>query len=135
MLIWCTNDSNVYIRIFLKRWSLVLGSFFPVNTLKVIFGRVCKSLYHSTLLYGISYQFSETLTEVAVRRKIYKWLYWNLRTKWWKVSVVATIFSNDECARLPTQLKTESTTDILIGQVDKFQNSCFQKHLWKVGAA
>ena len=32
-------------------------------------------------------------------------------------------------------LKTESTTDILVGQVDKFQNSCFEEHMWKVAAA
>ena len=33
-LIWCTNDSNVHIRIFPKRWSLILGCFFPVSILK-----------------------------------------------------------------------------------------------------
>ena len=48
--------------------------------------------------------------------------------------MLVTIFINDECARPPTLLKTESTTDILIGQVDKFQNSCFKEHLWKVAA-
>ena len=32
-LIWCTNDPNVYIRIFRKRWSLILGWFFPVPTI------------------------------------------------------------------------------------------------------
>ena len=51
------------------------------------------------------------------------------------MSVVVTIFSNDECARPPTLLKTESTTDILIGQVDKIQNSCFKEHVWKVAAS
>ena len=29
----------------------------------------------------------------------------------------------------PALLKTESTTDILVGQVDKFQNSCFEEHM------
>ena len=38
-------------------------------------------------------------------------------------------FSNDESAHPPTLLKTESATDMLIGQVDKFQNSCFKEHL------
>ena len=33
-LIWCTNDPNVHIRIFRKHWSLILGCFFPVSTLK-----------------------------------------------------------------------------------------------------
>ena len=33
-LIWCTNDANVHIRIFRKRWSLILGCFFPVSILK-----------------------------------------------------------------------------------------------------
>ena len=51
------------------------------------------------------------------------------------MSVVVTIFGNDESARPPTLLKTESTTYILIGQVYKFQNSCFKEHLWKVAAA
>ena len=101
---------------------------------KVIFERVQKSFF-LTLFYGILYYFSETLTEVVVRKMIYKWLHWNLRKKWWEVSMLVTIFINDECARPPTLLKTESTTDILIGQVDKFQNSCFKEHLWKVAAA
>ena len=43
--------------------------------------------------------------------------------------VVMTIFSNDESAGPPTLLKTESTTDILVGQVDKFQNRYFKEHL------
>ena len=30
-LIWCTNDPNLHIRIFRKRWSLILGCFFPVS--------------------------------------------------------------------------------------------------------
>ena len=33
-LIWCTNDPNVNISIFRKRWSLILGCFFPVSILK-----------------------------------------------------------------------------------------------------
>ena len=41
------------------------------------------------------------------------------------MSVVVTRFSNDESARPPTQLKLESTTDIFIDQVHKFQNSYF----------
>ena len=39
--------------------------------------------------------------------------------------VVVTRFSNDESARPSTQLKLESTTDIFISQVHKFQNSYF----------
>ena len=45
------------------------------------------------------------------------------------MSVVVTIFSYDESGRLPTQVKTESITDILVDQVDKFQNSYFKEHL------
>ena len=36
-LIWCTNDANVHIRIFCKRWSLILGCFLPVSILKQTF--------------------------------------------------------------------------------------------------
>ena len=32
-LIWCTNDPNVHICIFCKRWSFTLGWFFPVSIL------------------------------------------------------------------------------------------------------
>ena len=41
------------------------------------------------------------------------------------MSVVVTSFSNDESSRSATLLKTESTSDILIEQVYKFQNSYF----------
>ena len=51
------------------------------------------------------------------------------------MSVMVAIFRNDEIARPPTPLKTESTTDILVGQVNKFQNRCFKEHLWKGAAA
>ena len=36
--------------------------------------------------------------------------------------VLVTIFNNDESAHSPTLLKTEFTTDALIGQVDNFRN-------------
>ena len=39
------------------------------------------------------------------------------------MSMVVTSFNNDESARTPALLKTEFTTDILIDQVHKFQNS------------
>ena len=48
------------------------------------------------------------------------------------MSVVVTSFSNDESACGPALLKTVSTTDILIDQVHKFQNSCFREDLWKL---
>ena len=48
-------------------------------------------------------------------------LYWNLRKKWW----------NDESARPSALLKLESTTDIFIDQVHKFQNSDFKEYPWK----
>ena len=35
-LIWRTNDPNVHICISRKRWSLILGCFFPVKILKII---------------------------------------------------------------------------------------------------
>ena len=50
------------------------------------------------------------------------------------MSVVVTNFRNDERVRPSMLLKTESNTDILNGQVNKFQNSCFKEHLWKVAA-
>ena len=40
-------------------------------------------------------------------------------------------FSNDENARPPTLLKTESITDILIEQIYNLQNSYFKGQLWK----
>ena len=33
-LIWFTNDSNITIRSFRQRWSLILGCFFPLSILK-----------------------------------------------------------------------------------------------------
>ena len=47
------------------------------------------------------------------------------------MSVAVTSFTNDESARPPMLLKTESTTLILIEQVHKFQNSYFKEHLWE----
>ena len=35
-LIWCTNEPNVNIRIFRKRWRLFLGCFFPVSILNEV---------------------------------------------------------------------------------------------------
>ena len=89
------------------------------NLSRLLKSYLLKRLYLSkylTLYYGISYYFFETLTVEAVRGKIFKWLYWNLRKKWWKMSVMVTIFSNDESTTL---LKGESTKVILIGQVGK----------------
>ena len=48
------------------------------------------------------------------------------------MSVVVTSFGNDESARLPTLLKTESVTDILIGKVHELQNNYFKENLWKL---
>ena len=48
------------------------------------------------------------------------------------MSVVVTSFSNNESACGPMLLKTVSITDILIDQVQKFQNSHFKEHLWKL---
>ena len=67
-----------------------------------------------------------------IQMNIYKWFYWNLRKKWWKMSVVEISFSNDESTCAPTLLKTVSTTDTLIDQVHKFQNSYFKERLWKL---
>ena len=47
------------------------------------------------------------------------------------MSVVVTGFKNDENARPPTLLKTVTTTDILIDQVQTLQNSYFKEHMWK----
>ena len=43
--------------------------------------------------------------------------------------VEVTSFSNDESARPLTLLKRDSTTDVLIDQVYKFQKSYFNEHL------
>ena len=47
------------------------------------------------------------------------------------MSVVVTSFINDDRACRPRLLKTESTIDILIDQIHKFQNSYFKEHPWK----
>ena len=39
------------------------------------------------------------------------------------MSVIVASFSNDESARSPALLKTESITDILIDKFHKFQNT------------
>ena len=74
--------------------------------------------------YGISYHFSEILTEATLGRNICKWLYWNIKKKWW----------NDESTHPSTLLKLESTKDIFIDQVHKFQNSYFKEYPWKAAA-
>ena len=76
--------------------------------------------------------FFKILTEVALKRNIYKWFYWNLKIKWWEMSVMETSFSKDESACALTLLKTVFTTDILIDQVHKFQNRYFKEHLRKL---
>ena len=45
--------------------------------------------------------------------------------------VVVTRFSNDESARPPKLTKVESTTNISIDQVHKFQNNYFKEYQWK----
>ena len=45
------------------------------------------------------------------------------------MSLPETSFSKDESAFASALLKTVSTTDILIDQVHKFQNSYFKEHL------
>ena len=45
------------------------------------------------------------------------------------MSMAMTSCSNDESARPPMLLKTESTTDILNGQVEKFQNSYLREYM------
>ena len=49
--------------------------------------------------------------------------------------VALTIFSNEKSVCPPTLLKIESTTDILIGQIEKYQSSCFKEHLWNIATA
>ena len=43
--------------------------------------------------------------------------------------LLVTSFGNDESARPATLLETESTIDVLIDQVHKFQNSYFKEQL------
>ena len=56
-LIWCTNDPNVHIRIFHKRWSLILGCFFPVIILNLVL---------ITTWYTSNSQFYQQTDDVAV---------------------------------------------------------------------
>ena len=55
-----------------------------------------------TLFYGISYCFSETLTEVAVRRKILQMIVLKYEEKIMENDRGGDYFYNDECARPPT---------------------------------
>ena len=82
---------------------------------------VFKYRCHSTL--STSCYFSNVLTEVVVRRKFCKCLHCNLWKFIMETSVVVTSFINDESVPPPTLLKMESTTDILIDQVKKFQKA------------
>ena len=70
---------------------------------------------------------SFSATEVAIGRKIWNYLYWNLREK----LILVTRLSNDESAHPSTLLKLESTIDVFIDQVRKFQNSYFKQYLLK----
>ena len=54
-LLWCTNDQNVNIRIFRKRWSLILGCFFPVSILK----KSLLKFINKKKLFQISHKHSE----------------------------------------------------------------------------
>ena len=64
--------------------------------------------------------------EVALKKNF---LQMKSKEKGLGMSVVVTSSSKDESAGAPTLLKTVSTTDILIDQVHKFQNSYFKEHL------
>ena len=82
---------------------------------------LCKFL---TLFYGISYYFSETFTEVVVRRRS---------------SCPEVFLGKGEYRRIPMpkcdfNKVAKQTTDNFIGQVVKIQNSCFKKYLRKVAA-
>ena len=56
-LIWCTNDPNVHIRIFLKHWRLLLGCFFPVSIVKdsnfKLMTLIESEFFHKTMLVVI----------------------------------------------------------------------------------
>ena len=42
-LIWCTNNLNVYIRTFCKRWSFIWRWFFPVSILNIKLEKILRS--------------------------------------------------------------------------------------------
>ena len=67
------------------------------------------------------------LKEVAIKKKICKHVQLNLRKIWWKTSVVMSSFSNDERARPPTPLKTESTKHIF--RATKLWFLIYRRHL------
>ena len=51
-----TNDPNVHIHVFRKRWSLILGCFFPVSILK----RVTQTLVMLSAIWYHLYNLKET---------------------------------------------------------------------------
>ena len=107
-----------------NRLSFIWGCVFPVSILKY---RWYTHIFPNAQLYFTEFRiiFFKILTKVAAAKTIWKCLYWNLRKKWWEISVAVTSFSNDESKRPPTLVKTESITAILIDLVPKFQNSYF----------
>ena len=74
-LIWCTNDLNVHIRIFRKRWSLILGCFFPVRILKLTRNRKANSLLKNIF---ISYRIFIKFVILAYHLlSVFKGIVWN----------------------------------------------------------
>ena len=66
----CTNDPNVHIPIFRKRWSLILGSFFPVSILNELkFKKKIVPVMHISVRHGISYNFSSGVINVENKDK------------------------------------------------------------------
>ena len=45
-LIWCTNDPNVHIHTFCKRWRFILWCFFPVSIIKLTYSLCDKEKRH-----------------------------------------------------------------------------------------
>ena len=60
---------NVHIRIFRKRWSLILGSFFPVSILKMSFEAHKKYIVNLYLKYiGLICSYTLSHTVIAIRQ-------------------------------------------------------------------
>ena len=91
---------------------------------------LCKYLStFPTLFYGNFVLFYWDFNGNSSRKEDFQILVLKSEEKWWKMSVVVTSFGNKLSARPPILLKPESTTDILIDQDHKFQNSYFKEHL------
>ena len=78
-LFWCTNDLNVHIHTFCKRWSFIWGWFFPVSIFKIV-------LAASTLWQNSS---KTRLPQKNICGGVHSYCNWNFKIYIWKLKIKA----------------------------------------------